>query len=228
MTSRERILRTLRREPVEWVPVSLYDCALFPEDNWYNTQPSYARPVSHLREQTDSIVMWQPDVLRGWDGLAEARTEQQKDGSTTTHTVIHAPEGDLTQVHTSRPDLNTVWITEYPIKSTEDIAKYRSVMDRQWEIDQNKVEKAKVSDARLDEEVGDAGILMPDLIDPLGATASRFDPNFFMVTAMTELAAFHDLLGLVAGKLMTVARLYVDSGCGPMVRIPGPDKRSTL
>ena len=96
LTSRGRILRALRREPIDRVPVSTYEMVGYNFDSWYNRQPSYRKLMNCIREKTDCLYMC--GYRRPNQALGGLRSEEEwkEDSCTYRRVTLHAPKGDLT------------------------------------------------------------------------------------------------------------------------------------
>ena len=60
MTSRDRLLRTLRHEITDRVPISTYELCPFNSQSFENCEPSYAPLMQKIRCSCDGITMWNP------------------------------------------------------------------------------------------------------------------------------------------------------------------------
>lgn len=202
MNSRERLVATLRGEPVDRPAVSFYEIGGFdinPDDpdefNIYNA-PSW-RPLIELAEsQTDLLRMREPRERP--DGNP-CRTELMrierchKGDSRFTRTVIKAGGRTLTSQTRRDREVDTVWNIEHPIKNREDLLAFLELPDEFF---------ASAPDIQnlldTDRKVGDRGIVMIDTADPLGAVCMLFKMEDYLVAAMTEPGLFHRLLEKLA------------------------------
>ena len=178
MTSRERLLRTLRREPVDRVPISTYELVPYNPDSFENQAPSYKRLMEKIRSDTDCLYMW------GWDAWADSgrwtrRTERLPDGATVTYERLRTPKGDLTRTQKNLPKIHTTWTIEHLLKSVEDIDRYLSVLPELFHIDDRKVGAARESYAIADERVGDHGVVMSNGGDPSAYVPDLFEFGLF-------------------------------------------------
>ena len=110
MTSRERLLRTLQRQPVDRVPISSYELNPWNPDSFENKAPSYKRLMEKLRADTDCLYMW------GWGPWAdcdcwERRSETDSDGAEMIYSRLRTPKGDLTKAQKRMPGVHTTWTT---------------------------------------------------------------------------------------------------------------------
>ncbi|HCG76702.1 TPA: hypothetical protein DEW49_02185, partial [bacterium] len=59
MTSRERLLRTLKGEKVDRIPISLYEFDGF-YDGWIHNYPEYVKILEYAKDKTDKMYFWSP------------------------------------------------------------------------------------------------------------------------------------------------------------------------
>ena len=60
MNSRERLLKCIRHEPIDRVPISTYELVGWNNDAWENKEPSYRKLMNAIREYTDCVYMTDP------------------------------------------------------------------------------------------------------------------------------------------------------------------------
>jgi hypothetical protein len=222
MTSRERILRTLHRQPVDRVPLSTYELVGFNPDSFENLAPSYRRLMDKIREDTDSFYMW------GWEpwadsGLWTRRTETLSDGSTQTHACLRTPRGDLTQTTRSMPGVHTVWTTEHLLKTVEDIDLYLSVMPELYQIDDRKVAAAREDYARAEERVGDHGVVMSNGGDPSYPVAELFEFGAFTLMCYQHRDRILEMIDAFTPPILEHYRITAEEGFGALHRLCGPE-----
>ncbi|MHC4505068.1 MAG: uroporphyrinogen decarboxylase family protein, partial [Planctomycetota bacterium] len=230
MNRRARLMATLRGEPVDRPPVSFYELGGLDEDplntdpfNVYN-DPSWAPLIALTREKTDRIVMRSvpfrnapPDPVRE---LTTVETHYEGSSRITTRTVRAAGRTLLERTRRD-PDVNTVWTTEHLLKDADDL--------RAW-IDLPEAEPGGEPDASrvlaAEEKLGDAGIVMIDVGDPLCAVASLFDLGEYTIIAMTEQKLFRQALEKVARRLYPRVEAIAAALPGRLWRVVGPEYAS--
>ena len=222
MTSRERLLRTLRREPVDRVPISTYELVGYNPDSFENTAPSYRRLMDVVRAETDCIYMWSwepwPDCA-----LWEHRCEEEADGALVTRSRLRTPKGDLTRTARFRPGVHTVWNTEHLLKDVWDIDRFLSVLPELYRVDEAKVRAAREGHAGATERVGERGIVMTDGSDPSLFVAELFEFGLFTTMCFEHHDKILELLDAFTQPVLDVARATAECGFGPMVRLYGPE-----
>jgi len=228
MTRRERLMATLRGEPVDRPPVSLYEVGGFKADpsdpdpfNVYN-DPSW-RPLLQLAEErTDLIRMRKPprspSAARGQ--VFQTRTWIEG-GCRMTSTRVAAPHRMLTSLTKREPGVDTVWEIEHLLKDTDDLAAFLDLPD---EVFAESVDVASLK--AEDEALGDRGIVMVNMEDPLCAAASLFSMEDYTIIATTEPDLFHRLLEKCARHLYAVAEKTAREFPGRLWRIVGSEYAS--
>lgn len=227
LTRRERLMATLRGEPVDRPAVSFYEINGLRADpydpdpfNIYN-HPSW-RPLLQLaEEQTDQMWMCAPErkpapANRAGEFIfTEGYVEN---GSRFTRTRIEVAGRTLTSLARQDSEVRTVWMLEHLLKDTDDIKAYLQLPDEVFAYDpdiSNLVE--------LDARIGDRGVVMAEAVDPICLAASIFSMEDYTVIALTEQELFHALLEKLArGVHRTVEQVARDFP-GHLWRICGPE-----
>jgi len=248
MTKRERLMATLRGEPVDRPAVNFYEIGGFDVDpsdpdelNVYN-DPSW-RPLLQLAEErSDLIRMRSPVRSRSWDPQTiAAKSEIRNPKSETTSAfrlrsdLVHAHHyvegqwrctrvtiqiGGRTLSSTTRrdPAVDTIWTTEHLLKSTDDLKAYLELPD---EFFAEEIDVAKLIED--DAKVGQRGIVMVDTEDPICAAAALFRMEDFLTIALMEPVLFHQLLGKLSRPLYARTERVSAAFPGHLWRIYGPE-----
>jgi len=227
VTRRERLLATLRGEPVDRPPVSFYEIGgwkVNPDDpdpfNIYN-HPSW-RPLLELAEnETDIIRMCSP----AYSPLPGARIEDffkteswTEGGSLYTRTEVRVGGHVLTSLTRRDCDINTIWTLEHLLKTPEDAKLYLQIPD---EVFICEPDVANLFAA--EHELGDRGIVMIDTADPICLAAGLFSLGDYTVIAFTERNLFHELLEKFARILLPRVEKVAREFPGRLWRICGPE-----
>ena len=227
MTRRQRLMATLRGEPVDRPAVNFYEIGGFdvnPDDpdelNVYN-DPSW-RPLLDLAEQRTDLIRMRsarmtpaPHNPRG----ELFRTEQYVQGrSRFTRTTLRIAGRTMTSLHRRDPDLHTTWTLEHLLKDADDLRAYLQLPDEVFAADPD------VSDLQAaEEEVGERGIVMVDTGDPICIAADLFSMADYTVVALTEQELFHRLLAKLARPLHEKTEKVARAFPGRLWRICGPE-----
>ena len=221
MTSRERLLTTLRGEIPDRVPVSCYELVGYDTHNFCNIEPSYRALMDTIREKTDCLCMWDPGSNgSGYACSAYAPPE--------TETVTKLPDGTLTEtrveaggrVLTSRrrviDGVYTTWTVEPLCKDTDDVDAIMSIPFEPLRYDTGDV-------ARIQGELGDHGLLMPSLGDPAYLAMSMMEFGESMVWVMTETEHFERTVKELHRRVMVNLENMLKTTPGDIYRICGPE-----
>jgi uroporphyrinogen-III decarboxylase len=230
MTRRERLMATMRGEAVDRPPVCFYEINGLTENpddpNPYNiySHPSWKSTLELARDRTDRIVMrGVPFVDAPPDPLAELTTVEtrEENGSRFTTRTIRAGTRTLTTRNRRDRDLNTTWCLEHLLKDADDL--------RAW-IDLPVAEHGGEPDPSgvlaSEQNLGDSGIVMVNIGDPLCAIASMFDMAAYTVLALTEPALFTEAVDKAARQLQPRIEAIAKALPGRLWRIVGAEYAS--
>lgn len=233
MTGCQRLMATLRGEPVDRPAVNFYEIGGLPiqpndpcEFNIYQN-PSW-KPLLDLAENhTDIIRMRSPVRSRPQDpemnlnnAAAEhiAVREYFDGGSRFVHTALKVAGRTMTSLTRRDRDIDTIWNVEHLLKNTEDIEAYLQLPDDFF------LETINI-DYLLEEEnqVGDKGIVMVDTEDPLCAAAALLSMADFTIIALTEQTLFHRLIEKHVRHIYARTQKVAKEFPGRLWRIYGPE-----
>ena len=233
MTRRERLMATLRGEPVDRPAVSFYEINGLDQDpddldpfSIYS-HPSWRALIELARDRTDRIVMRGVSVSTpGPDPVREAtrRETVERDGSRYTVERVLAGDRMLTRRTRRDRDIDTVWTEEHLLKDADDLRAYLSLLAEADPAAATAVDTAPVHAA--EEAIGESGIVMVDTADPLCLAASLFSMEEYTVIALTERRLFHELLERLAVPLLEKTRAVSAALPGRLWRIYGPEYAS--
>ena len=234
MNRRERLMRTLRGEPVDRPPVCFYELNGLDENpddpdpyNIFN-HPSWLPLIELTRQKTDRIVMRgaafqdvQPDPVEDLSRIETWEESSPQGHSRYTRRTIQAGRRTLTSLTRRDQDLDTVWTLEHLLKDTADL---RAFLDLPAPKFSGRVDPANI--LHTEAALGDTGIVMLDTPDPLCLAASLFHLADYTVTALTEPVLFHRLLDRFAEALYSQVRAIAQVLPGRLWRVYGPEYAS--
>jgi len=231
MTRRERLLATLRGEPVDRPPVNFYEISGVRENpadpDPFNvfSDPSWAPLLTLARERTDIIIMHgvgfknlPPDPLAGLT-TTESRIDEK--GSRVTVSTIKAGKRLLTTRSRRDPDVNTTWVTEHLLKDVDD---FRAWLDLPAAEPGGEPDTAAFLEA--ERTLGEAGMVMVDTGDPICSVAPLFHMGEFTVMALTEPQLFRRALDRLAAGILYRTEAVARALPGRLWRICGPEYAS--
>ena len=238
MTSRERLMATLRGEPVDRPAVNFYEIGGFkidPSDpdefNVYN-DPSWQPLLQLAEEQTDLIRMRSSvrprshEVEMSLDRTRAANCRDEffqtekymEDGRRFRRVRLKVGDRTMTSLTRRSPKVDTVWTIEHLLKSVDDLKAYLQLPD---EVFAEQVSVANLVEE--DKKLGDRGIVMVDTEDPICAAAYLFSMEDFTVVALTEQKLFHRLLEKLSGHIYARTEETAKAFGGHLWRIYGPE-----
>lgn len=216
MTGRERLLATLRREPVDRVPISTYELTALGPWGWAREEPSYRRLLDEVTARTEALPIWSASMPPAPQEEPAEYAHWQEGDYTVTRITVHTPKGDLTAVCKEEPSVKTVWTVEHLCKDEADAERYLSIPFYPMPVDASAF-------APLEREVGERGLVLCDTGDALGYVAGQFEFGDFTVLAMSEPQLIRRLCDHAHVRVMHVLRGMLEAGCGPLYRIWGPE-----
>jgi len=229
MTRRERLMATLRGEPVDRPAVNFYEIGGFAVDpsdpdrfNVYN-DPSW-RPLLQLAEEHSDLIRMRSAVKSRSHEPLEARREFFRtkkffaDGCSFKRVTLKIAGRTMTSLTRRSADLDTIWKLEHLLKSPGDLKAYLELPD---EVFVEQIDVAGLIEE--DRKLGDRGIVMVDTEDPLCAAAYLFSMEDFTVVALTEQKLFHRLLEKLSRHIYTRTQETAEKFPGHLWRIYGPE-----
>jgi hypothetical protein len=140
----------------------------------------------------------------------------QHGGRTVVRRTLHTPKGDLTSTSEVFPHLHTVWKTEHWCKNLEDVERLLSVPCEPVDYDFSDL-------PRIASEVGQHGILMSTVFDPLGWAIDIMRFEDVLVWAYSEPEHFRRTLCRIHERSMENLRRRLDGGVVDLYRIAGAE-----
>jgi len=215
LTSRERLLKTLNREPIDRIPISTYELTPYGADPWYEAQPSYRELLKFIAEKTDILCLWDQPAQNAcaWEEEFQRWSENE---SFFERYILHTPKGDLTRLTRRDANLNTLWTVEPLLKTLEDAEAYFALP---WDFGGMDMTRYRQIEARM----GDRGLMLCDTLDPVCALAYGFGFESFMIYAWQERERVKKCMDAVLERLLIELRHKLELGAGPIWRIYGPE-----
>lgn len=220
-------MATLRGESVDRPAVCFYEIGGFKIDptdpdpyNIYNA-PSWQPLLRLAAERTDIIRMIPPGTKpTPSNNASEFFTHEHyvEDGSKFFRTTLTVGGRTMTSLARRDPEVDTVWTLEHLLKDNDDLEAYLQLPDESFQY------QADISNlVKEDEEIGDSGILMVDVADPLCYAAGLFSMENYTITALTEPELFHQLLQKYARRVYPIIDSVSEQFPDHLWRICGPE-----
>lgn len=227
MTRRDRLMRTLRGEPVDRPAVNFYELDAYNQDphdpDPYNvfTDASWQPLLDLTRAYTDRIAITHVPFIGGDDPLGDRRARRESTdnaGRRHTETTIQAADRALTMRTRQDPDVFTVWTTEHLLKTPDDL---RAWLALPAPADIGRPDPSRVLAA--EQALGESGIAMIDVADPLCTVAELFDMATYTVIALRETGLLRAALDKVAALTRARVEAIATVLPGRLWRIVGPE-----
>ncbi|MBC8497250.1 MAG: hypothetical protein ISS57_04450 [Anaerolineales bacterium] len=235
MNSRQRLIAVLDGQIPDRVPISTYELIGYNSQAWENNDPSYARLMDVIRQKTDCVCMWEPspkvdvqndagdDIAMAANAFLESSfpvdmdvETRREDKAVITHKTLHTPKGDLTQTTKVIDGVHTTWQVEHWCKSLTDVDKALSVPFEPIDYDASDY-------ARIKGEVGDHGIIMATIADPLWLAADLMEFGEYTIWAMMETDHFATTVQIMHERTMENLKRQLDVCVVDLYRIAGPE-----
>ena len=178
MNSRERLLKCIRHEPIDRVPISTYELVGWNKHSWENNEESYKKLMDLIREKTDCIYMFNSG-MRVMPNKAEQTLEWKENSSNYYKRTFNTGKGSLESLHREDEGVHTRWTLKHLLEDISDIDKYLSIPYNPIEFETKRFDKER-------EELGDKGLMMISVEDPICLAAELFEMSRFLVYAVTE------------------------------------------
>lgn len=219
LTSRERLLRALRGEQPDRVPVSLYllDPEMF---GWYSSDPTYTNLLELAERYTDEFgragVRNIGPFLSAADSVPREVRRERKGGSVSATTIIHTPRGDLRSVVRTDDDAYTGWRVESLLKDMEDVERFLSLPYVPPEPDLN-------SFYERERKLGDEGVMMIGRGDAVAAVAGLFDYQAFALLMVDRPEVIRQLMDVMQERILNLVRILTEQLSETLFRVAGPE-----
>ncbi len=221
MTSRQRLLRTLRGERVDRIPISLYEFEGF-YDSWIYNYPEYVKILEYAKDKTDKMYFWSPKSKRPtlfYGEIEEKSIETknwEKEKSIYTKTTIKTPKGEISSLCRQDEGIHTTWTLENLCKNEEDAEKILSLPYKPYQPSVD-------SFFELDKKLGDTGIILGDIPDALCSTVEIFGFTKFLLMYIDNQKLIFRLMDFFQERIYNYLEYLLEKGAVTMYRIVGPE-----
>jgi len=212
LTSRERLLRVLRHEPTDRLPI--VTTGLHPW-HWSMDFPDYHPIVEVAKKHGDFVVSMglNTGFLYGDPATCERRTERRElpDGSRETTTTIATPKGELTAIRRRLPDSGN-WRVKAFVESEEDLEKLLSIPYEPFRPDASSFLAGR-------ERIEDAGIAyFNGLHTPVGLLGGTMSEDFRAIFFFTQPKRLGEIVETMAERVHNTVDYLLAAGVGPAFR----------
>lgn len=216
LSSKERLLKCINHEPVDRVPISTYELNGYNKDAWENKEPSYTRLMDMIRGYTDCMYMY--NLKETTPNKQNAETISWREGPCVfSKSIMKTSRGDLEALYRKDDSIHTTWTLKHFLEDIDDIDTFLSFPFEPGVYDIKSFEKEKA-------ELGDKGLMMISLADPVCVAAELFEMSTFLVYAMTEYDRIKYLLDAIHERQMHSLREILKNDMNDVIfRICGPE-----
>jgi len=214
-------MRALKGEEIDRVPISLYEFDGF-YDKWIYNHKEYVEILEYAKGKTDKMYFWAPQSVEPvlFYGMIEREyisRESWRNGKLVyTRVTIETPRGSVSRIIRQDDDVHTSWIVKHFCESLEDASKILSIPYKPWRPNVD-------SFFRLDEKLGDEGILLGDIADALCLTVGLFGFSRFLKLYMRNREMIFDLMDYFHERVYNYLEHLLKSGAVTIYRICGPE-----
>lgn len=229
LSSRQRLLRTIRGEPTDRTPIY----APIPRElpllakrglTGWMAEPNF-RAVARLALEHCDFFCRMASIGSVDAGFLDRRfllisekhitVSQQKAGTRTRLTyVVSTPKGDLRYVEAREENINTTWVVEPLIKNGDDVEKILSVPFSLSPIELEPYRQEVV-------ELGDAGLPVVLVPTPLEHASHLMDFQQFLLWCALERRTIVRLLEVAFERIYARLEWLLEHGVGPVFRFTG-------
>ncbi len=230
MTSKERIIRALMLEEPDRVPVSFYVVNPYDEESWRLRHPAYLRYVEYAKKSDifafKAAEMAGPQTVGGIETGRAFYTESEKirvrkdewrvGSAAYCKTAVTTPKGELNSITRRDDGVATTWRLKYFIENEGDIEKFFSIPYRP-------LTPSLASFYKVQRSLGETGLMLISLEDPLCVLASLFRYENFLQEALASKSRIVELLKLIHERLYDFYESLSRRTQQTVFRICGPE-----
>ena len=243
LTSHERILKTIKGEKVDRVPVVPFDtfealklkegsCDLMFAtgehlndftNGWKRTCPGYGEAVQFAVEngcdvihRTSFLELDRRFLLIPGEFISVQDRRISNEILQREYTV-KTPRGNLTYIEEFKKDISTSWIRKSLLRDKSDVEKILSVPYR--------FRKSNVETFfKTGDELGDRGVICCFVSTPIVCVSHLFDFNTFLLWVHTEKKVIEGLIDTVYERIYCQLEYLLNSGVGPLIEFGGSEQ----
>ena len=220
-SSRERLMKVLRGEKPDRVPISLYEFDGF-YDSWIHDNPEYVEILKYAEGKTDKMYFWAPSdnkpvVFYGVISEQAIKRETWREkNSTFSKITIETPRGAVSTLSRQDEGLHTSWTIKSFCANEEEAKKILSIPYEPWQPNVD-------SFFSLDKKLGDSGIVMVDIPDALCMTVELFGLSRFLSVYVRNKPFVFELMDFFHERMCGYLEHLLRKGAVTMYRICGPE-----
>lgn len=218
LTSRERLLRALRHEEPDRIPIWM----LYPRERYgayvdVYSLPTYREVAPFIRQNTDFLDRRGLDAPFLYTAAAQISTQTVPEGTAqVTRTVVHTPYGPLAQESRLDPSNSAHWQTQHLLREIEDLDRLLAIPYEPGAPDLRAYLEAG-------QRLGDDGLMMMDLGTPVGFLDGHAAPETLAYWIATEMEALVRFLDVLFERQYRFVEQALEEGAGPVFFVTGTE-----
>ncbi len=220
MTSRERIYTVLKGGIPDRVPVSLYKINPFDNESFWVKHKTFENLLQKARELQDTFHFYRPKTgfFFSAPGSIDLKVEEQHDSpiSTTIKLTVETQYGPLTRVARTTQMSVHQWVQKPWIEREKDIYKFLSLPYIPYQPELTDFHN-------IERDLGEKGVMVVCLPDPLGVVGFLFAPGDFGKFALDYTKLVIQLLEKIYERLHDLYRFILFSVSNIIIRIRGAE-----
>ncbi len=230
LSSRDRILRTLRGKPTDRVPISppipwnVWDEIEGRNPAGWQAEDNFLRVMELVHQHCDTTVqsrtlggLFDRSQLHCPRRYAETVSTERSGGRATVTRVLHTPRGDLRSRFATDAGVHTAWVVEPFVKDLDDVEKILSVP---YEFEKPDMEAFR----RETERIGDRAVMEVGISTPLVCVSHIMPFDTFLLWTVAERAAVERLIRTVFERAYEKLEYILQRGAGPLFWIGGSEQ----
>ena len=220
-SSRERLMKVLRGEIPDRIPISLYEFDGF-YDSWIYDYSEYVAILEYAKGKTDKMYFWAPinsKPVLFYGVIDEQNIKREiwrEKKSLFTRTTIKTTKGTISTLNRQDEGLHTSWTIKPLCTNEEEAKKILSIPYEPWRPNID-------SFFLLDQKLGDSGIAMGDIPDALCLTTELFGLSRFLGIYIRNKSLVFELMDFFHERICNYLEYLLKNGAVTMYRICGPE-----
>ena len=221
LSSRSRLIRILKGEEIDRVPISLYEFDGF-YDSWIYLHKEYVGILKYAKGKTDKMYFWAPQTIEPviFYGVTDEQCINRKrwriGRSVYTRIIIETPRGRVEKISRQDDNVHTSWTIKHFCENIEDAQKILSIPYKPWHPNVD-------SFFTLNEKLGDDGIILGDIPDALCLTVELFGLSRFLKLYTRSRKTVFDLMDFFHERICNYLEHLLRHGAVTLYRIYGPE-----
>jgi hypothetical protein len=230
LSSRERILRTLRGEGTDRIPIAppipwnIWDDIEGRKAQGWQAEDSFQQVLALVRKHCDETArsrvlgtVGDRSQLHCPSKCTKTVSTVRSNGRTTVTRVLHTPKGDLRTVIAMDAGVSTAWVVEPLVKDLDDVEKILSV-PFEWGKPDMEAFRCEV------ERIGDRAVMEIGISTPMVCVSHVMHFDTFLEWTVSERPTIERLIETVFERIHEKLEYVLAHGAGPLFWIGGSEQ----